>query len=268
MRGLVCGERTLAIPLRIRGIFAATVLFAVLGCAARGAKFELPELQVKASQVPPKIDGKLDDACWKGPSAPRVYVFGEGYEDDQSTRFHVAYDQQCLYLGIRCAHPWPGDIQPKVRKHDGPVTTDESIEIFIAHGTNTGSYVHFMLSAGNIRADQQVSGKVVNRAWNSPWHSATQKTLEGWNAEIAIPWETVAPPGRLGRISINVVRNALIPEFDACAVLMGHERDTSSWLPASKEAAKPLKFRALHGLKGITVKTSTEGKSLPTTEIP
>lgn len=83
-----------------------------------------PRLPIPPATTPPKIDGKLDDACW--PSAARtgpfVWTFcwdsGEwyppmGYSTTKAAcNAWLCWDKDCLYAAFRFDEPYMAFLQP------------------------------------------------------------------------------------------------------------------------------------------------------------
>ena len=99
------------------------------------------------------------------------------------------WDPEGLYVGVTCDNPLQKRlVTPKVRNHDGPVHTDESVELFLSSDAAASVYYHFKLSCFGVKAEQRfIEGARELATWNQPWRSATTRTDEGWTAEVAIP---------------------------------------------------------------------------------
>ena len=70
---------------------------------------------------PPRIDGRLDDACWKlaGPASGFIQMDpDEGEPATEQTSFRVAYDQDNLYIGIECLDSRPDKIVARLVPRD------------------------------------------------------------------------------------------------------------------------------------------------------
>ena len=237
-----------------RGMIGLGVVWCLFAFCVAARAAALPKATINACKTPPKIDGVLDEACWKAAQPLTDFtLFADERKALHGTTAKLAFDRKWLYVGIACDHPAPARTRPKVFDHDGSIGTDESVELFIDPGTDGKLYFHFMLNIANARAEQRVVGEKRNRGWNTPWRSATRIHKTGWSAEIAIPLYVLSSFGDLARARINVTRNAVIPEIDAQAVVVGMDKEMSSWRPVKKSFHEPWNFSALEGLRSANV---------------
>lgn len=218
---------------------------------ARGAA--LPEVTAGACRAAPKIDGELGDSCWgdAGVASDFLVLGGKGRRTD-ATKAYLTADATWLYLGFACSHPRPNRLEQKVRKHDGPVHTDDSVEAFIDPGTSGKVYFQYILSFANVRAEKRVSVRGGRETgWDVPWRSATKVTDEGWNAEVAIPLLPLLSDGDLGNARINLCRNAVVAAIDPYGMKTDEKTTLSSWSPAINEFHEPDRFGLLKGMDGL-----------------
>jgi len=246
----------LASTLQIKGLIAAAVIFAVLGCAARGAGSELPELRVKACQAPPKIDGKLGDACWENAAAIKAfYIYRGGGRTTPRNTVYLTRDNEWLYLAFNIKLPHPDYVRPQFTRHDEGVHKDDSVEIFLDPGTEGKVYFHYMLNVVNARAEQRVIKSGKDRGWDVPWRSAVKLTDTGWRAELALPLYVMMALGDVSKARMNIAINRVIPTIDPQGVRVGEGRDASTWSPVDRQYHEPWSFGHLRGLEGARPKT-------------
>jgi len=102
-----------------------------------------------ASQQPPKIDGRLDEACWDG-------SFPLGAADRRASVF-LRHDADNLYIGYRRpavidrrgrAVPW----RMETKGEDAPAWRDDSFEVYVSD-TRRYKCVHLGASASGARYD-------------------------------------------------------------------------------------------------------------------
>lgn len=202
-----------------------------------GMAMALPEATVAPCATPPKIDGELDDECWKAAATfSDFHVLGQTHAAKRPTVVKASFDSKWLYLGIASHHEKPQEIQATVLNHDGPVHQDESVEVFADAGTGGEVYFHFLLNAANTQAEQRIRAGASDRGWNPAWRSAVKVHSSGWNAEIAVPLYLLAAEGDLGRLRLNIARNS--------------GAELSTWSPV-KSFHDPANFGALRGLDAV-----------------
>ncbi len=199
--------------------------------------------------APPALDGRLDEACWRE-AVPlgnfHVFKDANGRRADD-TEVRLAYDDAWLYLGITCRNPLQKHVlDPKTREHDGPVSEDESVELFFSSDGAGAAYYHFMLSCFNIKAEQRIiNGSRERQTWNLPWRSAVAVADEGWSAETALPLYLFLEYGDLEYIRLNIVRNRRQPYVDASNVITHEDMEHSLWRPVTRSFHEPAAFGAL-----------------------
>ena len=137
----------------------------------------------------PKIDGRLDDACWDGKS-PLRFGTDEQALDNRVVAF-LRHDDKNLYVGFRReASMRDGKTVPwtvNQKQHDAPCWRDDSLNIRIGDGSRV---MCLYVSASGATYDG-IGTQSTGPQWNGPWDSAVQLTPELLTMEIAIPWTTV-----------------------------------------------------------------------------
>jgi len=138
---------------------------------------------------PPKIDGRLDDACWDGKS-PLRFSTDEQTLDNRVVAF-LRHDDKNLYVGfrreasMRNGKPVPWTMNQKQK--DAPLWRDDSLNIRLGSG---GRVMCLYVSASGATYDG-IGTQSAGPQWNGPWDSAVHVTPELLTMEIAIPWTTV-----------------------------------------------------------------------------
>lgn len=155
----------------------------------------------------PTIDGALAPGEWEG--AARLTGFtlhGSDESAPDQTEVFVAWDQQRLYLGVRCLQSG-GQPKAEVRVRDGQTWTDDAIEFFIQPSLSEKTYYQFVGNSAGVFFDSQgVSGN----DWNGPWEYQTSVHEGYWEGELSIPLaELGIVPG--GLIGFNVCRDQQVP---------------------------------------------------------
>lgn len=217
-----------------------------------------PVTSVPLCERPPRLDGALDDACWRSAySAGTFYTFKLGedaYKRTGDTTLHLTTDGAWLYFGLECAHPTPDDMKATITANfGGRVFGDECIKLFIKPAVEGGGYFRYVLNFRNVhtlRRSFSEAGPVPNLAWPS----ATQVTDTGWMAEVAVPLFNMAGYADLQDFRLNVFRKKIIREYDAQHVEVGFNEYTSTW-SATDEWLNPDEMGRLEGLAELTLRT-------------
>lgn len=173
----------------------ATTILAGILCAglAATALAQAPELAVIRAAVPPRIDGKLDDACWQG--RPNVGDFKSTDPKHplpaQKTEAWVAYDDDALYVAARCFEERMDMAAATATGHDAAIWHDDCLEVFLMPGEPY--YYHFGANLLGAQYDSRndttpVAANGQSARWSAEWTSAAQRGQDGWTIEFAIPF--------------------------------------------------------------------------------
>ncbi|MBI3948349.1 MAG: hypothetical protein HY321_20710 [Armatimonadetes bacterium] len=218
---------------------------------ARGA--DLPRLALRPCTAPPVVDGVLDDPCWRG--APQIGGFSAlGSESEprtDATTGLLTHDDRWLYLGFVCRNPEMGRVAQTEFDHDGAVSEEDSVEVFLDPGTEGALCYHYRLSFANVRAERRVAGGESDSAWDVPWRSATRRSGEGWQAEIALPLSILAEGGDPGKLRANFGRNQVVFTPPAPGAKSQRQRVHSCWAPVQRSFREPDRFGRLDGLEKL-----------------
>lgn len=208
------------------------------------------ELTISACEGSPVLDGALGDACWRSAGRAGELRFLKSRLPAPVTAW-ATYDSCWFYCAVEVHHPKPRQIISRCTVHDGPVSRDDSVELFFDPGTGGRAYYHFMLNVANVRAEQRVSvtnkGIVRDRGWDVPWRSATLRTTKGWNAEIALPLAAMAH-GDLAKARMNLCGLVIDPVIDPHGIRVDEKRQLICWAPVGKSFHEPESFGIVRGL--------------------
>ena len=90
---------------------------------------EKPSLKMVRTKVPPKIDGRLNDACWKVAPKTSAFVTNDGDKSSVVTYGYVCRDDNYLYIAFDCREPQIDKIIAKDWPElDGYVFFDDCVE--------------------------------------------------------------------------------------------------------------------------------------------
>ncbi|MBM4085775.1 MAG: hypothetical protein FJ272_13385 [Planctomycetes bacterium] len=146
---------------------------------------------VKFAQTPIQVDGKLTPQEWD--AAVRVSGFrlsGSEALAPEQTVMQLLYDQQNLYLGVKCAESQMDKLVVKCLMDDGDVWHDDCIEFFMDATHDHATYWQFIVNPAATRYD--AAG--FDRTWNCNWKAAASKEANAWFIEVAIPFKELKTP--------------------------------------------------------------------------
>ena len=224
-----------------------------------------PRLVVRRAATPPKIDGILDDACWRRAASPERFIIirkmaeaaatarNKGEEDKrlhwdrflrealrptEPTRAWVTYDDRNLYLAFRCSE---SRIRGLRARKDRFRFADDCVEVFLDPSRTWETYYHFGVNAVGRLYDARghdVTRKAVTRfggedpAWVSGAAAAVSRGADSWTVELAVPIRAMnmAPP-KPGEVwGLNLGREH------------PRKREYSTWAPVVSGFCEPARF--------------------------
>jgi hypothetical protein len=155
------------------------------------------------TSTPPRIDGRLDDECWRGAEEANSFTRTMTTEDaapSVQTRFRIVYDDYNLYIAVRCDEPHPEEIKADVSEPDSAsVCGDDAIEIFLHPNPARSDYFQLATNARGVRYD----GRALDGSWNASWQVATQVGKDAWTIECAIALSSFPDRRSLWRFNMN-----------------------------------------------------------------
>ena len=180
----------------ILSLAASVVLIA--GARAQDAPAE-PTKTVRVIRVdtPPVIDGVLDEAVWL--QAEAITDFhqvrpGNGTPPSERTEVYLLYDDDALYIGARLGDSEPDQIAANtMRRGVGLGRTDDRLVVILdPFNTRRGGY-RFETNANGVRHEMLYQNvDQIQTAWDTIWESAGSVDENGWLAEMAIPFKSLA----------------------------------------------------------------------------
>lgn len=166
----------------------------------------LPTLLVMPIQVPPQIDGLLEDPCWRDSFLIGPFRYAEsGRLATTPTEARIVYDDQALYVAFHCSEPNMDRLVAKQSGHDTSlVWLDDGVEFFLA-GSSRDKYAHLIVNTNRSIYDE--IGQ--DPAWNPAVEVGLQKGPDFWNVEMALPWAELERAGivRSPVMAMNFCRN-------------------------------------------------------------
>jgi len=166
-----------------------------------------PGIILPQRDAAPAVDGKLDDACWKGIKAipfqnTPFSMLGANVD------FRMFRDAENIYFGYHCRSVTP--------------TSKAGLDIYVADsGKRAG--IHFVIGRdGQATATFGTveTGRKTDPNWNGEWRSAVKETADGWSAEVALPIKTLTESGMdLRRLQLNCMAQRRTPSTSEAVFL-------------------------------------------------
>lgn len=150
---------------------------------------ELHALRVVGA--PPRIDGLLDDDVWS--VAPAIDDLVQSEPDNMApprsgTRVQVAYTNRMLYVAIRASTGEQAPLTTGLGRRDVQPAGDLVRVVFDPRHDHQNAYV-FELNPSGMQSDYLYYGDTqTSPDYDAVWDARTRISLDGWTAELAIPF--------------------------------------------------------------------------------
>ena len=150
----------------------------------------------KISQ-PPKIDGRLDDACWaKSTRLGGLYKFEpvDGKPASEKTVVYLAYDRENFYAAFRCFDRQKEQIRANISKRED-VDGDDLVGVLLdTFNSQRRGYV-IGCNPLVIQIDGfMVEGKEIDYSLDLVYYSDGELNAEGYTVELTIPFKSLRFP--------------------------------------------------------------------------
>ena len=198
---------------------------------------------IRLTTEKPKIDGRLDDPCWKtGEWAGNFtqWIPNEGAKPSQPTEVKILYDDDNIYVAFRAHDTEPEKISAKAGRRDQFQGDIVGITFDSYHDQRTG--FEFDVTAAGQKIDLVLTNPMVaDNNWDAVWYGKSAIEDSAWTAEVEIP---------LSQLRYST-------DFEQvwgmhCWRWIDRLQEESDWEPQSSKSPGILYlFGELHGIKGL-----------------
>jgi hypothetical protein len=193
-----------------RSCFPAALLTMAVSGVTAGPPI-MPRLAVARVTDHLAIDGRLDEADWASvlPSGDLTQVDPhEGAPASAATRVRVLASPKAIVIGLDCAQPPDTPIVSYSVGRDALLASEDHVRIVLGPFLDGRSGYVFAINPNGARYDGLINpgGESDNPEWDGIWEAVTQRTPDGWTAEIRIPIQTLAFKPGLREWHFNVQR--------------------------------------------------------------
>ena len=246
------------------GTTAALLVAGATGAATRQpegpprADPELPWIECVAATDAPRIDGRLDDPCWKDAPASRPLVDEYGLAVRLKTTFQVCHKEGVVYLAIRArydAEKPPEKPPGNSTVRDGSLWQGEAIEVFLdPDNADTPGYYQLAITPQGTSGDWFCPQRRDPEAqWEPDYEVRGHWTPQEWTVEYALP---LGAFDRTAKVYENFGLN--VTRVDS---VYG---DAATWSPLRGEGYHvPHRFGELRGMKASGVVSNEPGLFRP-----
>ncbi len=253
--------------------------------ASAGVLTGRPSVTVVRTDVPPRIDGRLDDAVWQ--RAIRLTEFVQvrpvdGAPATEETEIWIAYDSGNIYFAMH-AHYSDPSIARANRVDRDQTRSDDTISVYFDTFFDQQRAYVFSVNGYGVQGDSILASRggggrggggrggggfrggggggggfggfsgvpSGDSSWDALFDSAGTLVADGWTAEMAIPFKSLRyPSSDSHRWGFQVVRS------------IGGKNETVVWSPVTRGNTFMSQMGLLDGLSGLS--TSRNLEFLPT----
>jgi len=198
----------------------------------------------------PKIDGKLNDACWETGIWSGEFIQqipNQGKSPSQQTEIKILYDNNNLYVGFKCHDKGPGEIRPILSRRD-EMSGEIAGIAFDSYFDKQTAY-EFNVAASGQKVDLVHLGAYKwDFNWDAVWDGKAQVLDSIWTSELKIPFSQIRfAPGKEQVWGMHVWR------------WVDRLKEESQWklIPIDAPAMVYL-FGELRGIEGVKSKVNYE----------
>lgn len=182
-----------------------------LSAQTKSASTVTRRVEVTAIQSKISIDGVLDEPVWS--TAPRIGDLiqrqpNPGDTPSEKAEVTLLQDSDYLYIGIIAYDSEASKINSTEMSRDASLNSDDRIEILLDTFRDRQNAFYFATNPNGALVDGLAFGnKDLNTDWNAIWDLRTQRSDDGWTAEIAIPFKSLNFPPDSSVWGFNIQRN-------------------------------------------------------------
>jgi len=168
----------------------------ILICIKPLLLFSQPEIKAVFTKKAPAIDGFVTEDDWKNGAVINDFYQREpktGEPITEKTEFLFLFDQNNIYIGIRC-YDDPRGITAKELARDVSLGEDDRVQVIFDTFLDGRSGYWFQIGPRGSIGDALINenGKDFNKSWDGIWDGKARITDHGWEAEMIIPFKTIA----------------------------------------------------------------------------
>lgn len=182
------------------------ILFAAAAFADKGVQDDY-DITLPRFDTPPQIDGILDNPLWQKAAVLENFTQYEPKEGDapsEKTIAYLAYDENNLYIAVRCYDSDPDAIRACLTQRD-KVEGDDEVTIYLDTFSDKKRAFAFKLNPCGIQTDGiytevrrrgrgRSSFDQIDRNWDTFFQGNASIDSEGYIVEMAIPFKSLRFP--------------------------------------------------------------------------
>src|SRR5262249_34876717 len=143
-------------------------------------------VRINSSEAP-VIDGDVSDPVWAKATIIDNFTQKQPIPyaaPTERTVLRILYDENNLYFSFYNYDSEPEAIIARARPRDGPLSTADSVMLYIDPGQTRRNAYNFEIGASGGRTDQlELNNTDELREWDTIWEARARIVKDGWVAE-------------------------------------------------------------------------------------
>jgi hypothetical protein len=176
--------------------FSISLVSAGVSDPVRNADSNKEPVAISRATSSIRIDGVIDEKAWRDACVVDVTTEvqpGENVPAPVKAKCFITYDDTNLYFAFWCQDTDPSAIQAHYTDRDGP-GADDLIGVFLDTFNDERHAFVFACNPLGVQIDgirEDAGGQGEDYSWDAIWDSAGRITDEGYEVEIAIPFNQI-----------------------------------------------------------------------------
>jgi hypothetical protein len=208
----------------------------------------------RVTDVPPSIDGALDDAAWQDVVPLTHFVQAEPFEGQpasENTEVLILYDDEAIYVGAVLHDRDPSLIITTDSRRDAELDGMDSFVMILDTFQDRQNGFVFGTNAAGVQYDAQVRDQGDEEDnWDGSWDVRTSTNATNWVAEFRIPLRTLRYGAAPQTWGVNFFRN------------IQRTRERTYWSPLPREYQLS-RLSSAGELRGLVLRSPRNLKLLP-----
>ena len=186
-------------------------LLILLVCAL-SLRADIATYHVVRAAASPKLDGVLDDACWKTACVVDGFALlggGDLPADQPSSRALLTFDDDAIYLAFDFAEPLADRIKAAATEPDGKTWMDDGVEVFFNPSGDRECYVQLAINTLGVILDgikEGPDGKM-DFSWNVGAKAVAKVGKDAYQMEVRVPFARLPLDGPTKDWTFHLARN-------------------------------------------------------------
>lgn len=202
----------------------------VLALCALGAPVQAREITVPTVASGPALKGDLSDPAWQQAAAFEAFVtIDEGEASEARTEAYVVGDPEALYVAFVCHEPSGQPPRTETSGHDGPVSSDDCVQVVIDPTRGRTWVWHWVINAIGVIWDAVETPARIDNRWSARPERAVSRQPDRWVCELKFPFGMLGwkpQPGDAWGMNL-------------CRVRQSGNKEMTAWTPAPTGFGNP-----------------------------